>query len=173
MENESGKSTITLLIVTVLIMIGVVVLINYAQKMVEQTKLQDLETNMLLIQAEAKKGLEKVCFGTANLKETKEEDLKKINEVKQENLSGIIFSEVPEEIKNEIKKVPEFEFDDNCYYLDEAELEKMGIKEIDHNLYGYFIVKYDFEKVTVEVINTKGYEGRYTLTQLNELIEKN
>ena len=35
--------------------------------------------------------------------------------------------------------------------------------------YGYFIVKYDIENISVDVINTKGYQGNYTLEQLNSL----
>ena len=46
----------------------------------------------------------------------------------------------------------------------------MGIKEIKLEENEYFIVKYDFQNTNVEVINTKGYQGNYTLTQLNELI---
>ena len=42
----------------------------------------------------------------------------------------------------------------------------MGVKESDSEKYGNYIVKYDFENIKVEVINTKGYEGQYTLTDL-------
>ena len=85
MKNENGASIIVLLIITVLIMIGVAVIVNYSKTMLEETKLQDLKTNMLLIQAEAKKGVEEVCFQTVNLDESKADDLTKINEMKKEH----------------------------------------------------------------------------------------
>jgi len=171
MGNESGKSIIILIIVTILIMIGVSVLINYAKDMMEETKVQDLRTNMFLMQAETKKGLEEVCFQTVNLDEKKETDLTKINEIKEEHLYGIILSNSPAEVQEAVKNVPDVTFDESCYYLDSGTLNEIGIKDIDTDEFGYFIVKYDFETTNVEVINTKGYDGNYTLTQIVEAIE--
>jgi hypothetical protein len=134
--------------------------------MMEETKVQDLRTNMLLMQAEAKKGLEEVCFRIVNLDKTKQEDLIKINEIKREFLDGIALNDSPVEVQDAIKNVPEVTFDENCYYLDEDVLIEMGITDIDKEQFGYFIVKYDFSNADVEVINTKGYEGYYTLTHI-------
>ena len=98
----------------------------------------------------------------------KAEDLAKINEIKNEYLEGTILSNSPEEVQEATKGVPEFNFDENCYYLDENTLNEMGIKDITEEQYGYFIVKYDFSNANVEAICTKGYDGNYTLTQINE-----
>ena len=171
MGNESGKSIVTLVILTILIMIGASVIINYAQQMLQETKEQDLRTNMLLIQAETKKGVEEVCFHTVNLKESKQEDLTKIDEIKSEYLKGTILSNSPTEVQEASKNVSNFTFDENCYYLDEATLTEMGIKDVDANENGYFIVKYDFSNADVEVINTKGSNGNYTLTEIFQIIE--
>lgn len=172
MKNESGKSIVTLVILTILIIIGASVIINYAKQMMVQTKEQDLRTSMLLIQAQTKKGLEEVCFRTVNLSVSKEEDLVKINEIKRECLDGTILSNSPAEVQEATKSVPEITFDENCYYLDENTLNEMGIKDIKEEQYGYFIVKYDFSNANVEVISTKGYDGNYTLTQINEELDK-
>ena len=172
MGNESGKSIVILVILTILIMIGVAVIINYAQQMMLETKAQNLRTNMLLIQAETKKGLEEVCFQTVNLNETKEEDLAKINEIKNEFLKGIILSNSPTEVQEASKNVPDVTFDESCYYLDEATLNEMGIRDIEASEYGYFIVKYDFSDAGVEVINTNGSNGKYTLSQILKEIEE-
>lgn len=171
MRNESGKSIIILVIMTILIMIGASVIINYAKQMLEESKVQDLRTNMLLVQAEAKKGVEEVCFQTVNLDESKEEDLAKINEIKQEYLDGVVLSNSPEEVQEATKHVPEVTFDENCYYLDESTLSQMGIENTAGEQYGYFIVRYDFSNADVEVINTSGYDGNYTLTQIIESID--
>ena len=168
MKNESGKSIVILVILTVLVIIGATVLINYAKEIHQETKVQDLKTNMLLMQAEAKKCLDEVCYQSVNLKEDKEEDLTKINEIKQKYLKGVIITSAPEEVKDEIKNIPEFNFDENCYYLDETTLTEIGIKNIDNTEDGYFIVKYDFSNVDVEVINTNGYNGKYTLTEIKQ-----
>ena len=172
MRSEGGKSIVTLVIMIILIVIGLAVIINYAKQMMIETKIQDLKTNMLLMQAEVKKGLEEVCFHTVNLNESKQEDLTKINEIKKEYLKGTILNNSPVEVQEASKNVPDVTFDESCYYLDETTLIEMGIEEFDANQYGYFIVKYDFSNADVEVINTKGVDGNYTLTQIVQDIEE-
>ena len=72
MRNECGKSIDTLVIMTILIIIGVVVIINYAQQMMD---------------------------------ETKEEDLAKINEIKDEYLKGTVFSKSPVEVQEATRNI--------------------------------------------------------------------
>lgn len=162
MKNENGVATPILIIIIAIIIIVAFVGMKYITKKLDESKLQDLRTDMLLIQADTKKGLEEVRFQTVNLDINKEENLQKINESKQENLKGIpvIGSEIEKSIPDEIS------IDENCYYLDENILKDIGVKEIDSEKYGNYIVRYDLENIKVEVINTKGYEGQYTLTEL-------
>lgn len=162
MKNEKGVAIPTLIIIIAVIIIVAIVGIKYGMKMINENQLQDLRTDMLLIQAETKKDLEEVRFQTANLDKNKEEDLAKINEVKQENLKGVLVQGTEIE-----KSIPEgIAIDENCYYLNKDVLKEIGVKESDSEKYGNYIVKYDFENIKVEVINTKGYEGQYTLTDL-------
>ena len=162
MKNEKGVAIPTLIIIIACIIIAAIIGIKYGIKMINENQLQDLRTDMLLIQADTKKSLEEVSFHTVNLDKNKEEDLAKINEVKQENLKG-----VPVQGTEIEKNIPEgITIDENCYYLDENILKDMGVKECNAEKYGNYIVKYDFENIKVEVINTKGYEGQYTLTDL-------
>ena len=157
MKNQNGVSLPILIIGIVVIIAITSVIVNYGIDMAEENRLQDLRTNMLLIQADAKKDLEEVCFQTANLDANKEEDLTKINEIKKENLKGVLVqgSEAESSIPQEIT------VDEDSYYLDEMTLNEIGVKDLNSEQYGYFIVKYDFS-------NTKGYDGKYTLTQLIE-----
>ena len=164
MRKQNGVAISVLSIGIVIIIARASIIVHYVEDMVEENRLQDLRTNMLLIQAETKKDLEEVCFQTAKLDSKKEEDLATINEIKNENLKGKLVQ--GSEIENSIPQ--EINIDENCYYLDENNLSEIGVKDLDSNEYGYFIVKYDFSNITVEVMNTKGYEGKYTLTQLIE-----
>ena len=164
MGKQNGVAIPVLIIAIVIIIAIASIIIHYVGELVEENRLQDLRTNMLLIQAETKKDLEEVCFQTANLDSKKEEDLAKINKIKNENLKGILVQ--GSEIENSIPQ--EINIDENCYYLDENNLNEIGVKDLNSDEYGYFIVKYDFSNITVEVMNTKGYEGMYTLTQLIE-----
>ena len=157
MRKQNGVAISVLSIGIVIIIAIASIIVHYVEDMVEENRLQDLRTNMLLIQAETKKDLEEVCFQTAKLDSKKEEDLATINEIKNENLKGKLVqgSEIENSIPQEIN-------------IDENNLSEIGVKDLDSNEYGYFIVKYDFSNITVEVMNTKGYEGKYTLTQLIE-----
>ncbi len=162
MKNENGVSLPILLVVVVVIAIVATVIGKYGMLMMTETKLQDLRTDMLLIQAETKKDLEEIRFQTVNLDSNKEEDFEKIKQIRQEYLKGTPVQET--DILNNIPT--EISIDENCYYLDESILKDIGVKETDSEKYGYYIVKYDFDNTTTEVMNTKGYEGQYTLTQL-------
>ena len=162
MKNENGVSLPILLVVVVVIAIVATVIGKYGMLMMTETKLQDLRTDMLLIQAETKKDLEEIRFQTVNLDSNKEEDFEKIKQIRQECLKGKPVQET--DILNNIPT--EISIDENCYYLDESILKDIGVKETDSEKYGYYIVKYDFDNTTTEVMNTKGYEGQYTLTQL-------
>ena len=162
MKNENGVSLPILLVVVVVIAIVATVIVKYGMLMMTETKLQDLRTDMLLIQAETKKDLEEIRFQTVNLDSNKEEDFEKIKQIRQEYLKGTPVQET--DILNNIPT--EISIDENCYYLDESILKDIGVKETDSEKYGYYIVKYDFDNTTTEVMNTKGYEGQYTLTDL-------
>lgn len=164
MKNDKGVATPILLIFVVIIIIAVFICTKYIKKMVNEAHLRDLRTDMLVIQADSKKGLEEICFQTANLDKNKEEDIAKINEVKKENIKGtpVKGTEIEELIPEGI------DLDENFYYLNEDILKDIGVKEIETEKYGCYIVKYDFDNIKIEVINTDGYEGKYTLTQLLE-----
>ena len=162
MKDEKGVALPTLLFIILLIIIVAVFAIKYVKEMLNETEIQDLRTDMLVVQAEAKKDLEKVRFQTANLDENKEEDKEKIAQAKQENLKRILVkgSDIEKNVPQEI------EIDDNCYYLNNEDLKDIGIQNYSIDKYGYIIVKYDFKNTMVEVISTKGYNGKHTLTQL-------
>lgn len=170
MDKQTGSTFVKLIIATIIMVILAAISVNYAKKIMNEVEVQDLKTNMLYIQAEAKKGLEEVSFQTANLDESKQENIDRINEIKQNNLKGTLLTNASTEVQNAVQNILDITVDDTYYYLDEKTLNEMGIKNIKFQENEYFAVKYDFENITVEVINTKGYEGNYTLTQLEQLI---
>ena len=160
MKKQDGVALPTLIIIIAVI----IIVANYAKNMIEENKLVDLRTNMLLIQAESKKDLEEVCFQTINLDKNKEDDMAKIEQIKKENIKGtkVKGTEIEKNIPTDIS------INEDCYYLDDNILNEIGIKKINSKEEEYYIVKYDFENIIVEVINTKGYDGKYTLSQLIE-----
>lgn len=169
MESIKGISLIKMTITIVVLIIIVAVAVNLSIIAVEHEQLEDLKTNMLLIQAKAKTYSEEVSVQTVNLDEEKEEDSEKIKGVEEEQLVGIKLSECTKEIQEKAKLAGVTEFE-QYYCLNKQDLEKMEIN-IDLAEGEYYLVKYDFQDT--EIVYTKGFrhEGKtcYTLTEIIEL----
>lgn len=173
MKKQNGITLISLTITIIVMLIIAGITINFSMDLVRKAKLQDLKTNMLLIQAKAKEYVEEVSFQTANMDSSKPEDLEKINAIKSENLKGQKISTNPEiqQLATNTGKI-DSSIIDEYYYFDEGQLVEMGIEKLNLEEQGYFIVRYNIEDIKVEVINTKGYEGNYTLEEISSIIEE-
>lgn len=45
----------------------------------------------------------------------------------------------------------------------------MGLKDVNITADNYYLVEYNIKEVEVEIYNTKGYEGNYSLTDIENL----
>ena len=163
MKKQRGITLIALTITIVVMMIIAGITVNFGLDLIREVKLQDLRTNMLLMQAKGKECVEEVSFQKANVTDANE-----IETIKNENLKGTKVEENPE-VQNLLQNTGKIEEGYEYYYLTMQDLSDMGIQELSVEDYGYFIVGYNIDEIKVEVINTNGYQGNYTLTQLNEL----
>lgn len=163
MKKQIGITLIALTITIVVMMIIAGITVNFGLDLIREVKLQDLRTNMLLMQAKGKECVEEVSFQKANVTDANE-----IETIKNENLKGTKVEENPE-VQNLLQNTGKIEEGYEYYYLTMQDLSDMGIQELSVEDYGYFIVGYNIDEIKVEVINTNGYQGNYTLTQLNEL----
>lgn len=157
-NKQKGITLITLTITIVVMMIIASITVYYSKDLIKRAKLQDLSTNMLLIQAKAKECVEEANFQKLNLENS------------GDILLGVkLVGSVAEE---EAKKTGKIESgkEDSYYYLPEETLTQMGLKNLDKEDYGYFIVQYDISEIKVEVINTHGYNGMYTLTEITDAL---
>lgn len=164
MRKQKGITLIALTITIIVMMIIASITVYYGKDLIKQAKLQDLVTNMLLIQAKAKESVEEVNFQKANIVDETE-----IEKIKQANLRGTKVSENAD-VSSKVSDI--IGTTDNCYYFTEQDLIEMGLKELRVEEYGYFVAVYNIEEITVEIINTNGYQGNYTLTQLKALQEE-
>ena len=175
MKEQKGITLIILTITIVIMMILAGITTYYGTQLIRQSKLQDLVTNMLLMQAKAKECLEEVSFKSANITDTT-----KLNEIIKENLKGQRLKDSDEIKKAAIKTgvIDESSITNEetnqkyYYYLSESDLKDMGIQELSKEDYGYFVIEYNLKDTKIEVINTKGYLGKYTLTAINKLTEE-
>lgn len=169
MKNNKGVTLVSLVITIIVLIIISGITANLSNDVIKQARLQDLKTNMLLIQAKAKTLAEEVNFETANLDKTKEEDLTKINEIKGTKLIGTMLETSSEEVKTAADNAGITDMT-NYYYLTAENLSQMGIKiEVPEG--AYYLVKYSFEDT--EVVYTKGYKHEeqtyYKLSELNNI----
>ncbi len=160
MKKQKGI-TLVALTITIVVMIIIASITTYAGiDLIKEAKLQDLVTNMLLIQAKAKECVEEVKFQKLAIESDEAQTYLIGNK-----LSG---SEAETEAKEVISEINDGNIK-NYYYLSEGNLNNIGLKDLSIDDYGYFIIKYDIENITAEVMNTKGYKGNYTLKDLQAL----
>lgn len=168
-KRNKGITLITLVITIVVLLIIAGIAVYSGKETIKKAKLEELKTNMLLIQAKAKEYVENANFKLGT----------KIDEA-QENERDDRISKAKEELKgNEIQKsdiditIRDKEGKYIYYYkLTEDQLKEIGLSDVKSNTQdGEYMVEYDLEKAQVEIYNTKGYEGKYSLTDI-EKIEK-
>lgn len=173
MKRNKGITMISLMVTIVILMILATITMYYGNSAMKEAKLQDLKTNMLLIQASLKSGLEKYHFETSNLSDANEKEAQKSNYLKGTKLANPQ-DRLKQEIFDEIKEdYPQIDGNFDYYYLSTSDLMELGIKDVESsNEDGHYIVAYSMNSVypnIVEVINTKGYLGNYTLSRIQAL----
>ena len=172
-KNDKGITMLSLVVMLVVLMMLATITMYYGNSAMKEAKLQDLKTNMLLIQAAVKGDLEKYHFETSNLSNANEKEAQKSNYLKGTKLANPQ-NELKQEIFNEIKEdYPQIDGNFDYYYLNTSDLMELGIKDVESsNEDGHYIVAYSMNSIypnIVEVINTKGYLGNYTLSRIQAL----
>ena len=160
-------ATISTAVITIIVLLIIAGISVYSgTDIIKRAKLEELKTNMLLIETKAKECVENANFKLGKIDNLGDDEKQnRINEAKKE-LKG---TEIDEADNIDIEK-SEY----NYYYkLTEDNLKDMGLSNIKlSDTDGLYIVKYDIKNAKVEEIyNTKGYEGKYSLTDI-EQIEK-
>lgn len=168
MKKNKGITLISLAIMIIILVILASVTMYYGNSIISESKIQDLSTNMLLIQAELKGNLEQYNFEVQSIKP---EDTAAIDELKAKYLIGKKLSETPE-IEQIFNNLGVQEYGYEYYFLDTETLSSLGLSDVKSSEEtGYYIVGYTTDLDTsdeeysskVQVINTKGYQNNYTI----------
>lgn len=182
MKNNKGITMITLAVMLVILLMLATITMYYGNSAIKEAKLQDLKTNMLLIQASLKNDLEKYHFETNTMNED-EKNSKKSEYLKGKDISSSECVEVKQafdmlnnnqQIINKINEdYPQVEGQFEYYYLNESTLKQIGLNDVKSDSEnGYYIVAYSMNPTfsnIVEIINTKGYFGNYSLKRIETL----
>ncbi len=149
MKKEEGLGIVGIIIIVIVIVgliIGAVFLIN---RNVNDEKDEDIKANMLLIQG-----------ATRVLKQ------KSIVEKNTESFVGTKISEMPDdEIINNFKalNIIEEASYEKYYCLNNENLKQLNL-EIENEEGSYYLVNYDEDIIII----TKGYQGKYKLSEISE-----
>ena len=151
MKKENGITLVALAITIIVMGILASITIRYAGPIVDTTKLQNLNTNMLLIQAKVKTIGENAKF---NNDETKYVGQKLSEVTSNEAVTELINKEIVDTASK-------------YYLLSEQNLKEMGLSNVDYEA-GY-IVNYD----TDEIVYVKGFKYKnniyYKLSETKNL----
>ena len=178
-KDNKGITMIALVITMIIIIILANISVNEGTKALKMTELENIRTNMLLIQTKAKEYVETANFKLGKTIDSLSGDEKnnRIESAKEnlkgsEVIDGSMFSGnigiTTEQIENDNKNYV-------YYYRILAEnLEEMGLKDIKSDKKnGWFIIKYDIKNSTTEIYNTKGlrkdYQIYYALSEIKNL----
>ena len=166
MKNK-GITLVALTITIIILLIIAGISISAGGNMIKKANLEGLKTNMLLIQAKAKQYVEEANFKIG--KST--EDTNKISEVRNEiYVEKAKLDVATNEIKNKINVTG-----DNFYVLTKADnkdtYSEWGLDKIDLENGEYYVIEFNENDLTVEVYNTLGFNGKYSLKDIDQIEE--
>ena len=160
-KQEKGI-TLTVLVTTIIVLLIIAGIgINYGRDTIQKAHLEELETNMLLIKAKAK-GLVEEANTKIGLPSASDYADKQTS-VRQElyiGTAGMV------KVDTAPSGIPQA---DNLYEVTEKTLSNWGLDDIKLEENEKYIVKLDDVGTEVEVYNTIGYDGKYSLTEIENI----
>lgn len=173
-REEKGVTMIALIITIIVLLILAGIVIQYGGDSIKTTKIENLKTNMLLIEAKAKEYVEKANFymgvpGKEPSQENKEKALAELSgegkgtKVETNNETLVSMGITDEDITQ-----------GKVYQLATSDLQKMGIQNVTSDEEtGYYLLVYNIQEASAEVYFSKGIrvnnEKLYRLEQLKQI----
>lgn len=163
-KNSKGITLIVLVITIVILMIIAGITVNSGKESIQQAKLESLRTNMLLISAKAKECVEEATFkkGLDNNTTAKEEVY----------ANNFLIKETDTSLINKVGATGE------CYRVTTSQdnqenntLKLWGLEKIESEMSEgeYYLIQFNEDENTAEVYNTMGFDGKYSLTDIENL----
>lgn len=170
-NRTEGITLVALSVMIVILLILAGIGIYTGRNTIKKAELEELKTNMLLIQAKAKEYVEDATFkmGINEPSDEKKIDVRK-RVYGNETEEGAQLQKATKEEIPDVFAITE-EQKETCYWLTEATQKKWGLSKIKLVTNEKYLIQFNEEDMTVEVYNTKGYEGNYSLTAMEQIIE--
>lgn len=169
MNRNKGVTLISLVITIIVLFIIVGISVYSGKDIIKQAQLEELKTNMLLIEAKAKGYVEEANFKMGinpNPDEDKKSEVR--TEVYINNAKLAPASDITAD-----SSIPTSE----CYKLTEKAIEEWGLTEIEIQEGEYYLIQFkdtiteENPNLSVEIFNTNGYDGKYSLTEIEQIEE--
>ena len=177
MKKNSGITLLALIIIIIVLIIIASISVYEGKELIAKSKVQTLETNMLIIQAKAKSYAEEIDAKIWTEKE-EEKDSKRNEEFGKKNFvnpSSSLDSKYENQINNEIDK-------DNyiSYSLSTSTepqknaLLEMGLDDIENENYIVVYDKKDYQKIDIVYVDGVSYKGvqYFTLSNLKNALSE-
>ena len=167
MSRNKGVTLISLVVTIIVLLIIAGISIYSGKGVIKKAKLEELKTNMLLIEAKTKQYVEE-----ANFKMGVDPDDEKKSKVREEVYINNAKLEPASDITAD-GSIPILE----CYKLTQDALKEWGLTELeiiegeDYLIQFKDIINEENTKLSVEIYNTKGYDGKYSLTEIEQIEE--
>lgn len=162
--KTEGITLITLSVTIVVLLILAGIGIYSGRDTIKKAKLAELKTNMLLIQAKARENVEDSTFKMGiNPDEQRKANIRNEVYIEKAKLQKATDNEIPSN----------FGITDTttCYWLTTEAQTAWGLSKMELAKDERYLIQFDETNITVEVYNTKGYNGNYSLTAIDQINE--
>lgn len=163
-EQNHGITLISLVITIIVLIILAGITVYNGTSTIKKAALEEVRTNLLLIQAKAREYVEEANFkmGPSPDDNKKQEVRTEIYETKAKLAksvqNGSISSKIPVS---------------DCYTLTEEALTEWGLNKIELKTDEFYLIQFDDTNAMVEVYYSKGYDDngvmKYSLTEIDKI----
>lgn len=160
-KNEKGVTLVALAITITILIIIVGISVSSGKEIIKKAQLEELRTNMLLIQAKAREYVEEVNFkiGFSTDEETKTNARAEVYEGKGKLEKSTGATGIPQT--------------ETLYKVTSQTLQEWGLSKIQLKSGEEYLINFDDANVKVEVYNTIGYNDngttKYSLTDIEAI----
>ncbi len=173
-RKEKGVTLISLVVIIVVLLIIAGITVNMGLESIKRAELDELRTNMLLIEAKGRQLVEEANFKVGIISDPPtEEQNQKISEVRQEVYitNAKLALNLSDDGSSAKVKVPNISDDisKTLYIVTEEAKELWGLQQINMRENEEYLIGLDEKNMVVEVYNTKGFDGIYKLSDLRNL----
>ena len=173
--NQKGITLVVLIITIIVLLILAGITIHIGTESIQKANLEELKTNMLLIETKAREFVENASFDLGINPENATDEMKTNaqSELNGEDKGTLVTSD--DSIINQLLNIGIRQEDidnEKVYKLTTENLEKMGINDVQSNYEeGWYVIVYNIDETTAEIYHTVGYNGKYSLTDIEQIEE--